>query len=249
MYPTRIALLCLLCTCVPALLGAQTATELIEKVVDAMGGPGALHRLEDVEYTYTRGNNNSLERYRFDGEVSYGRSRDTSGRVHEEYHNGRTTTVLIDGQMTLDPEALARATFRRKTNYYWLTMMHKLRDPGARHTYVGNDTLDGTAYQVVDMTFDDGVGQAKDRYRLFIHPETHLVDRFLYTVAAYDRMTPTLKEVTYETFADDVRLPVATRSRAALDWDGTPDPAATWTETTYSRFRFHNGFTAETIRQ
>ncbi|THH34921.1 DUF6503 family protein [Neolewinella litorea] len=237
-----------LCTCVPAQVIGQRAAELIEQVMNAVGLE-AMQSLHDVEYLYHSGDTKSLERYIFDGEVSYGRTRTDSGRIVEQYHNGRTTTVIVDGQLTREPTEVSRALFRRKTNYYWLMMMHKLRDPGVEHTYVGTRTIEGIPYEVVDMTFGEGVGLARDRYRLFVNPYTHLVDRFLYTVAAADRLTPTLMQVTYGCFPEGVRLPEVSRSHPASDWEGELSADGEWRVSHRDGFRFNNGFTAETIRQ
>ena len=240
----------LACTCVLApKLTAQDARELINATVAAVGGTDALHRLGDVQYTYRWADGKSLERYIFDGETSYGRDRTPDGKLREQYYNGRSITVLLDGQIIRDTTEIKSAFFRRKTNYYWLAMMHKLDDPGVTHTYAGTQEVEGIRYDRVDVTFDDGVGVASDRYRLYINPATHLVDQFLYTVAAAGRMEPTLMKFTYGTFGDGVQLPVISRSHPVLDWDGTLDPAGTWSARYREDFRFGNGFTPETIRQ
>ncbi|WP_116125394.1 DUF6503 family protein [Lewinella sp. IMCC34183] len=237
-------------TCVPAHLYAQDAGGLIDAVIEAVGGSEGLHRLEDVQYEYRRSDgSSSLERYRFNQEISYGRSRDEAGHVREEYYNGHTTTLLVDGQLVTDPAEKEKARFHRKTNFYWLAMMHKLKDPGTVHRYAGTDTLEGTVYHLVDVTFEEGVGEARDRYRLYINSKTKLVDRFLYTVEAMNRMTPTLMEVDYKRVAEGVRLPVESRSHPARDWSGTLTANGEWRVSRRDKFRFHNGFTPETIRQ
>ncbi|NJB85996.1 hypothetical protein GGR26_001764 [Lewinella marina] len=246
MKPLLLALF--LCTCAPALLSGQRAAELIEQVANAVGLE-AMQTLKDVEYSYHAGNTESLERYIFDGEVSYGRTRTDDGRTVEQYHNGRTTTVIVDGQLTREPAEVSQALFRRKTNYYWLMMMHKLRDPGVEHDYIGTRVIEGIPYELVDMTFGEGVGLAQDRYRLFVNPYTYLVDRFLYTVAAADRLTPTLMQVTYDCFPEGVRLPVVSRSHPVRDWEGEPTTEGEWRVSHRKGFRFNNGFTPETIRQ
>lgn len=245
-----LGLFLLACTCVLAQkLPAQDARALIDATVAAVGGSDALHRLGDVQYTYRWADGQSLERYIFDGETSYGRDRTADGQLREQYYNGRSITVLLDGQIIRDTTEIKSAFFRRKTNYYWLAMMHKLDDPGVTHAYAGTQEVEGILYHRVDVTFDDGVGVAQDRYRLYINPATHLVDQFLYTVAAAGRMNPTLMRYTYGSFADGVRLPVISRSHPALDWDATLDPAGKWSARYREDFRFGTGFTPETIRQ
>jgi len=76
---------------------------LVEKVVEAAGGPGALKAKKDVEYTYlyrkgaTGKLDVSVERYVFDGEKSWARyavhenvEPDAQGRVIQGY-DGKAT--------------------------------------------------------------------------------------------------------------------------------------------------------------
>ncbi|MGB3798493.1 MAG: DUF6503 family protein [Lewinella sp.] len=228
---------------------AQDASELIGQAIAAVGGHDALYRLRDVQYTYHRGDHVSLERYIFDGEISYGRDRTEDGPVREQYYNGRSITVLIDGQIIRDTTEIKTAFFNRKTNFYWLTMVQKLDDPGVIATHAGERTVEGIPYQLVEVTFEDGVGVAKDRYLLYINPVTHLIDQFLFTVAAIKKMTPTLMKYTYGVFEEGVRFPVISQSHPALDWEGTLDPEGSWSMRYRDGFRFDNDFTAETIRQ
>lgn len=239
-----------LLACAPfARLAAQDAHQLIAATLEAVGGREALHRLGDVQYTYRWDGGESLERYIFDGETSYGRDRREDGQLREQYYNGRSITVLLDGQIIRDTTEIKAAFFRRKTNFYWLTMMHKLDDPGLIKTYEGTRTVEGIAYDLVGITFEDGVGVAKDRYLLYINPATHLVDRFLFTVAAAGKLQPTLMKYTYGSFAEGVRLPTVSQSHPVLDWEGTLDPAGQWSVRYRENFRFGNGFNPENIRK
>ena len=242
-----VGFLLLLCTCVPAQTFAQTARELVDSVIAAVGGTDALYGLQDVQYRYHYGRTPSLERYLFGGEHSYGRSTDAAGKVREEYYDGDRTVVTVDGQPVDDAETIASAHFRRKTNFYWLTMMHKLGDPGVLLDTAGTRTVEGIPYRLVDVTFEDGVGVAKDRYRLFINPYTHLVDQFLFTVAAVGRLDPIMMKYQYGVFPGGLRLPVVSQSRSALDWDGTLDPDKEWGARYRAEFSFKNGFTPENI--
>ena len=240
---------CVFCTCGPALLLAQRADELIEKAILAVGGKAAMYALHDVQYTYHRGDRSSLERYIFDGETSYGREKTEDGSVREQYYNGRSITVLVDGQIIRDTSEIKSAFFARKTNFYWLAMIQKLDDPGTIASYAGTREVEGIAYHLVNVTFEDGVGVAKDRYLLYINPVTHLVDQFLFTVAAAKKLTPTLMKYTYGIFESGVRFPVISRSHPVLNWAGDLDPAGEWSVRYREEFRFDSGFTPETIRQ
>lgn len=225
---------------------------LAQKVVDRSGGIENLYERNDVEYVYiVRGPEGkvdiSLERYIFDGELSWGKY-----VVHENFlpeidsavkqgYNGSDTWCTTGGK-PCDEEAREKADFLRKTNYYWFTMMFKLTDPGTNHEYTGTKKINGTEYETVRLTFDEGTGDVQDTYVLFINPDTMLVDRFLFTVMDYGVSDPLLMEVKYESF-DNLMLPVYRRFTKA-DWNGKP-VSDKWTEEIYINPEFNNGFSGE----
>lgn len=222
------------------------AKEIIAEVVAEVGGMDGLHALKDVQYNYTKGNGTSLERYIFDGEVSYGSSTD-GGTTKRQFFDGQNTKMWVNGQEIMDEKQLASANFSRKTNYYWLTMMQKMSDPGLVYEYGGKREYEGIEYDLVDVTFNDGVGVAKDRYLLYVNPHTKLVDLFLFTVMAFDKESPTLMKYTYGTFPGGVKLPVVSQSHSALNWEGDLDPDKKWGARWRTDFSFNNGFTKENI--
>lgn len=245
-------LLTLLCTCGPAQTFAQTdqkAKALVDEMIKATGGMNGLHALKDVSYTYGNYRGVSEERYIFDGEISWGKSITSEGETQVQYYDGTTARVWINGQETTDPKAIESAFFSRKTNYYWLTMMQKLADPGLIYTYAGKRKYEGIEYDLVDVTFQDGIGVAKDRYLLYLNPYTHLVDQFLFNVTAVGRTEPILMKYTYDTFPGGVKLPVVGQSHAAANWEGELDPEAQWSSRYRKDFKFNNGYTPATIRQ
>lgn len=230
-------------------LPAQESQRLIDETIAAVGGLQAMHNLRDVSFHYTSYRGTSEERYIFDGEISWGKSTATNGTVRTQFFDGTNTYVWLDGKPTDDQEELASALFSRKTNYYWLTMMQKLGDPGLIHTYAGKRVYEGIPYDLVDVTFEDGVGVAKDRYLLYVNPYTKLVDQFLFTVAAAGRETPIMMKYTYDTFPGGVKFPVVGQSRAALNWEGELDPKAKWSARWRAGFSFNNGYTKDSIKE
>lgn len=228
-------------------LAAQDAKSLINQTVAAVGGLNGMHALKDVAYTYHTNRGATKERYIFDGEISWGQSQTADGKEQVQYYDGQKAYVFIDGKPTDDEKALESAFFSRKTNYFWLAMIQKLQDPGLLYTYAGKRTLDAIEYDIVDVTFEDGVGVAKDRYLLYINPYTHLVDQFLFNVTAVGRQDPILMKYSYETFAGGVKFPVVRQSIAAKNWEGELADDAKWSVRWLTDFSFNNGFTKETV--
>lgn len=224
---------------------------LIEKVISTAGGIEKLKSLNDVEYVYvvrypTGELDISLERYIFEGELSWGeyivseasKYSDKNGRIVQGF-NGDKTWVTLNGTPVTDPKILRTADFQRKTNYYWFAMMFKLDDPGTNHRYIGTRKEDGTRYEVVELTFDEGVGDVSDIYILYINPSTYLVDKFLFTVLDFGIKEPYLMEVSYKAH-EGLLLPVYRRFTNA-DWDGKA-LSTEWVEEFTINPVFSNGF-------
>ena len=125
--------------------------------------------------------------------------------------DGTTAWTTLDGKRVEDEKAVGLATFMRKTNFYWFAMMQKLQDPGTLQTDAGTRNVNGVTYNLVKVTFDVPEGTKSDTYVLYVNPETHLIDRFLFTIADFGKVDdPFLMEVEYKSFGD-IMLPVTRR--------------------------------------
>jgi hypothetical protein len=233
---------------------AAEPREIIEKMVEAMGGRQRLHELQNVEYTYTyhvlseNKKDVSLERYVFDGELSWAKYStremyafpDMSGEIVQGF-DGKKSWMLRDGVAihNSDPQIYKLADFTRKTNYYWFTMMFKLLDPGIIYESQGTKKIGENDYDVVRISFDAGVGDAQDTYLLYVNKETHLVDHFLFTVMDFGMAEPFWTDVSYEEI-DGVKIPTKRRYVAA-GWDGNARDD-NWVEATCTNIKFKNDF-------
>lgn len=255
MVRTVAAVVCMigLSASVPGAAQDKDAKALIERVVQEAGGASALHAKKDVEYTYIyRGADGkmdvSVERYVFDGEKSWARYDvheksvypKTQGLVVQGY-DGKTTWETVAGKRT-PQDRIKLADFLRKTNFYWFAMTFKLLDPGLKYAHKGQRRVGKTNYELVELTFDVGVGDVSDTYLLYVNPKTWRVDQFLFTVLDFGRKDPFLMKVEYER-VDGVLLPVK-RVYAEANWDGKITKASD-TEELSVGIRFSNGFGLE----
>lgn len=238
-------------------LAAQDPTVFINQMYDAIGGTESFKKLKDIEYTYTYRSNGksnvSIERYIFDGEISYGKyiknEQGTPPNTKEafvQYFDGVSAQVLVGGKNIEDKASIDRAFFSRKTNFYWLFMMHKLKDPGIIYDYSGIRTVEGIHYNIVTVTFENNVGVAQDKYVLYINPYTHLVDQFLFNVTAVGRVDPLLMKVQYQSI-QGVMLPVLRKYKPAKNWEGDYDMDAPWTLEICENIKVRNGFNKKSI--
>ncbi len=63
---------------------------------------------------------------------------------------------------------------------YWLLMPYKMKDPGVHLKYAGEETRDGEAYDLVELSFDEVGLTPRDRYWAHVNRRTHLMDRWSY---------------------------------------------------------------------
>ncbi len=70
------------------------------------------------------------------------------------------------------------------SGYYFQLIPFVLADPGTRFERRPDEELDGTMYEMVRVSFDEGVGESPgDSYTLYVHPESGLVEAIRYTVS------------------------------------------------------------------
>ncbi len=237
----------------------KDAKKLIEEMVETVGDYNKLKSLADVQYTYTQIDiksgkaDISVERYIFDGELSWAKYTtnenvvlpDQQGEIIQGY-NGKESWMTIDGKVVDDPQALKLADFLRKSNFYWFSMMAKLLDPGINYSYKGTRNLNDIEYELVKITFDEGVGDVSDTYLLYINPDTNLVDQFLFTVLDFGVTEPYLMKVGYKE-TDGVFLP-ARRIITKSNWNGEllEDPSI---QEIMTDIKFKNGFRKQDFKK
>lgn len=202
--------------------------ELVYKMTQKTGSYQDLLNLKDIVFNYTyrtpdQKEDVSIESYIFNGELSHGNYLkhertlpDLKGKMQQGY-NGNDFWLKIDGQEITDSSAIESVKFTRKTNFYWFAMMQKLLDPGINYEYLGQNKIEGKLYDIVKITFNTDDNVASDIYQLYIDPETHLVDQFLFTVVSKNVTDPILMRVKYEN-VEGVLL-TTYRKYTKSDWD------------------------------
>ena len=186
------------------------AKVLVKEMINKVGNFEMLKEKMDVVYKYSYTtpdgkNDTSMEKYIFDGELSYGKYinhqrtfEDLKGVIEQGY-DGSEFWLKHNGNIIDDPERLKRVAFNRPTNYYWFTMMQKLLDPGLIHEYIGEAKVEGQDYDVVKISFETKGDKPSDIYQLYINRKTSMVDQFLFTVVDFNVVEePFLMKVAYE---------------------------------------------------
>jgi hypothetical protein len=222
---------------------------LVQKMGEKTGSYQDLLNLKDVvfDYTYRTPDNkedNSIESYIFNGELSQGiylkheRTLPTLKGELEQGYDGSKFWVKINGKNTKNTKAIKNATFLRKTNFYWFSMMQKLLDPSLNYEYLGRDSTNTTVYEIVKITFSSTDTLPRDIYQLYINPKTDLVEQFLFTVVSKNVNSPLLMRVKYESI-NGVLLPTY-RKYTKSDWKANVINDV-WTEEISKNIKFNQG--------
>lgn len=248
-------LLCILMLSSTLALEAQDlddkSQELITKLTALNGGYQLLASKKDVEFTYVyevlgKGKDVSLERYIFDGEHSWAKYTtherhvlpNDKGVAMQSTVNGKSK-ITLDGKEILDPNEIKWTVFLRKVNFYWFSMMHKMKDPGTIFKYLGTEKVGNITYDKVSLTYDATITKKtyNDEFILYFNPKTHLIDEFYFSIKEFGFNKPTMRmTVTYEEL-DGLYIPTV---RKSYNNDGSIKGIYT-----FKNITFNNGFTTK----
>lgn len=237
---------------------AQTASksaQLIDALVAVNGGYEKLASKKDVQFTYIydnfdQGRDVSTERHIFDGEHSWGSYKehkrnvlpDKEGLAIQSLVYGKPS-LSLDGKEITDEKALGATVFLRKVNFYWFTMMYKLKDPGTNYKYLGTEEMNGTLYDIVSLQYNAEVTQKEknDEYILYFNPQTHLIDLFFFSIPDWGINKPILKmtldyELVDGLYISTIRNSYGPNEKGEYELNGTY---------TFKDITFNNGFKPE----
>ena len=232
---------------------------VIKAIEATVGGWDKLWEQKDVEFSYSYhqiANDKkdlSTERYMFDTEHSWAKYDthqvnvfpDSAGQAIQCYDGKQQAELSLNGEKMEDEALLGATQFLRKANYFWFVMNFKLDNPGASFESLGQETVKGTTYDKVKVSYDSGVTgkEQNDTYVLFVNPETKLVDRFFFSLPLWEVMEPVLlMEVEYSE-VNGLVLPTK-RSAYMPDEEGNYPEEPMLVQTT-TNVKFNNGFTEE----
>ncbi len=241
---------------------AQTdskSAQLVNALVAVNGGYEKLASKKDVQFTYIydnfdNGRDVSTERHIFNGEHSWGSYKEHKRNVLPEKEglavqslvNGKPT-LSLDGMEITDEKALGGTVFLRKVNFYWFTMMYKLKDPGTNYKHLGTEEINGILYDKVSLTYNADVTKKEknDEYILYFNPKTHLIDLFFFSLPDWGINEPILKmtldyEVVDGLYISTVRKSYGPNEKGEYQLNGAY---------TFKDITFNNGFKSEDFVQ
>ena len=232
---------------------ASSASSLISAMTEAMGGVDGYRKLKDVTYslvyrdTIEKVQDVSIEKYIYDGELSLATYTEHTKNVFPKSSNpvtqawnGKEAWVIADGNFIPAEPAKRMAKFARNTAFFWFNMMYKMADEGTVHKQLPDRLFQGTDYSIVEVTYDDNVGDAQDKFLLYINPETNLVDHFIFSNNFMGPdVPPRMMHVTYEEY-NGLKFPKKMAYEMS-DWEGNLIPGPMRAEKLFSNVRFNTG--------
>ncbi|PHI20781.1 hypothetical protein CEQ90_05295 [Lewinellaceae bacterium SD302] len=161
---------------------ASEGGRLIAAAIEAHGG---------LEKWYTQ----TPLHFRFNYQPDEGAARDT--RIMNDYLNSRAVHTMVsqpdvsygwDGEKAWMSDTSANpgtsVRFWSLTPYYFEGLPFVLADEGINYEKLEPVEWQGTTYDLVKITYGEGVGDAPDDYYvIYVNPETKLVDALRYIVS------------------------------------------------------------------
>ena len=241
---------------------AQTdskSAELVDALIAVNGGYKKLAAKKDVQFTYIydnmdAGKDVSTERHIFNGEHSWGSYTEHKRNVLPDKEGLAVQSLVygkpalsLDGVEVTDEKAIWGTVFLRKVNFYWFTMMYKLKDPGTNYKYLGTEDVDGITYDKVSLRYNADVTKKEknDEYILYFNPDTHLIDQFYFSLPDWDINDPILKMTLEYEMIDGMHISTVRKSYG-------PDEKGEYHQNgvyTFKDIKFNNGFTPDDFIQ
>jgi len=162
----------------PARAADDRAVALARSVMEHLGGDEAWEATRYVTWDFFGSRRHVWDRWTGDVRI------EVDGRVILMNIDTRRGRVFEgDAEVTDEAaraEALEGGYAMWVNDSYWMFMPYKLLDPGVRLAHRGEGALaDGRAADVLELTFDDGVGLTpRNRYDVFVARDTGLVEQW-----------------------------------------------------------------------
>ena len=173
------------------------AVVVASRTLQAMGGEQAFARLRTLKFDFVveRSGKEVARvhhvwdrwdgRYRVEGLNRDGKNALTLFNVHDPGGHSWLDGKALDGDAL--KKAVERAYARFINDTYWLLMPAKMLDPGVNLQSEGEAEKDGKAYDVVRLTFGEGVGLTPlDTYWAYVSKESGLMERWEFVLTGQE---------------------------------------------------------------
>lgn len=170
-------------------LAQNDGGRLVLRAIEAHGGLEAWYRAPTSSYTWEYANKAA--------DLHFKSFLVVDNRTRRAYHDLLFTGTYddprrVDAHFAWDgerawiaPESIEQPNprFWALSGFYFQQIPFVFADPGLHYEALPDDTIDGTPHDMVQVTFEEGVGDAPDdRYTLYLNKDTGRVDAIRYAV-------------------------------------------------------------------
>lgn len=168
------------------------ASAIADRVLTAMGGKKAWDETRFLRFRFAGFRNHWWDKWSGRHRVEF-TNRQNEHFVIVENVNTREGKAWKNGVELVGEEGkkaveAAYATWINDT--YWLLMPYKLRDPGVRLAYDGEEVIDGVVYDKLHLSFQQVGLTPGDQYWAYINRQTNLMDRWGYILEDFPKDRP-----------------------------------------------------------
>lgn len=171
-------------------LAQNKGGQRVLRAIEAHGGLAAWYRAPTSSYTWEYANKGA--------DLHFKSFLVVDNRTRRAYHdliftgpyeNPRRVDArfAFDGERTwIAPDSIERPNphFWALSGFYFQQIPFVFADPGLNYRSVSDDTIDGTPHDMVEVTFEEGVGDSPgDTYTLYLDKKTGQLDAIRYTVS------------------------------------------------------------------
>ncbi len=156
------------------------AVELADSIMFAMGGRENWDKTRFISWNFFGRRNWIWDKH--SGRVRIESLPDST--IYLANVNTDDGRVQVKGTELTEPDSLKKMLKRAKSMYYndmyWLAMPFKLKDSGVTLKYLGEDTLKGGRYNVLQLMFQNVGDTPQNKYRLYVDVKDKLVRYWSY---------------------------------------------------------------------
>lgn len=158
---------------------SETVQNIVDKSIAAHGGDA--YKIFHVEFDF-RDKHYSMERKL--GEYIYTRAfTDSTGSYYDELTNQGFKRLRNDTLLILPEDRTKAFTNSVNSVMYFALLPYGLNDPAVIKKLIGNTTLDGEAYHLIEVSFEQEGGGTdfEDEFLYWIHTSSYTVDFMAYS--------------------------------------------------------------------
>lgn len=165
------------------------AIEIADQVMEAMGGEKNWEDTRHISWTFFDSRKHFWDKNT--GDIRIESLKDDVKILMNI--NSLEGEVYKDGAIMDDPDSISTYLEKGKNwwinDSYWLVMPYKLKDPGVRLKYIGEETVNGNEADVIQLTFEEVGATPENKYLVYVDKENKLVTQWAFFRKA-DQDTP-----------------------------------------------------------